>query len=366
MPNSVSTICPCATCRMANATYNNSNNANNISFQPIESNSELWNWELISIPEEEPITELNLIEEEPEHLPYYPSRHPMQTANSLADCSYGELRSIYREIVHAWNYRPRPVFHGRVNSKLFLGMEIEINTPFGGYGNSEDKIKMIECAQSVGNTVDERIIYLKEDGSIDNGFEIVTHPMSFPWIQNNFPWEVFENLSQLGAYANRSTGLHVHVSRKGFSNPSHVFRWLAFIYKNKRNIKLLARRDSSRFASFSRLEGPSFKNAAKGGHGHYYDKNGQYVEKYCSRYVAINTTNDKTFELRMFASSLNTQEIKAAVSFAHASVEYTRKLSIRDITQNDGWTWPVFTSWINERENKYPELIKEVSRLCVC
>lgn len=63
---------------------------------------------------------------------------------------------------------------------FFMGVELEID--------KGDNVR--ECASAL-KTLSERedYFYLKSDGSLDNGIEIVTHPCSLEYHENSFPWK---------------------------------------------------------------------------------------------------------------------------------------------------------------------------------
>ena len=60
-------------------------------------------------------------------------------------------------------------------------MELEIDGA-GEYGSNAKKLLRI------ANEEEERI-YCKHDGSLEEGFEIVTHPMSLSYQLQQIPWE---------------------------------------------------------------------------------------------------------------------------------------------------------------------------------
>lgn len=243
-------------------------------------------------------------------------------------------------LVQDYEYKPWPVFHG--TGPLFLGPEIEIETPhFGGW----------ECAE-MANSHLEGLGYLKNDSSISSGFEIVTHPMSYQWAMDNFPWQMLTELRRRGCHASEATGIHVHVSRTGFACASHTYRWMKFIYRNEQQVTTLARRSCPAYAAFTKDDRRAVKDYVKGAVGH--------------RYRAINTGNEDTFELRIFASSLEPEEVKAALGFAAASVEYTRTLTFQQITDAAGWTWKAFVAWLDDQPT-YAPLTRQLEALaCVC
>jgi hypothetical protein len=243
-------------------------------------------------------------------------------------------------LVNDYSYKPCPVFHG--TGPLFLGPEIEIETPYSGE---------VACAEIAGAHLGS-LGYLKTDASIDHGFEIVTHPMSYDWAIANFPWQMLTELRDLGCRTSDGTGIHVHVSRAGFSSAGHIYRWMKLIYRNERHVKIVARRSSDTWAAFTDHDRKAVKDYVKGGRG--------------ERHRAINTNNADTFELRVFASSLDPHEVQAALGFAAASVEYTRDLTVDQIANGGAWTWSAFVAWLSDQP-AYQPLSQELEALqCVC
>jgi hypothetical protein len=171
--------------------------------------------------------------------------------------------STAHHAVHDSYYTPELRFHG--DGPLFLGMEVEIKTPSRSYRDAVDT--------AVAHVRD--LAYLKEDGSISCGFELVTHPMSYGYALERFPWQLLNRLRLLGCYTDDGVGIHVHVSRAGFSSPAHAYRWLKFVYRNEESVTTLARR-SSTWAQFSPQQRSSALDYVKGGQAGY------------GRYQAIN------------------------------------------------------------------------------
>lgn len=63
-----------------------------------------------------------------------------------------------------------------------LGVELEIDGA-GKYSENADLIL------AEGNTLDEERIYIKSDGSLNDGMEIVTHLMSLEYHKNEMSWQ---------------------------------------------------------------------------------------------------------------------------------------------------------------------------------
>lgn len=239
-------------------------------------------------------------------------------------------------LIRSYSYRPYPIFHGE--GKTFLGLEVEIKTPRKG------KLAT-QATRGFGD-----LAILKHDGSISNGFEIVTHPMSYEWAKDHFPWQVFTDLAKSGAYADDDCGIHVHVSKAGFASTAHDHRWYLFVHRNADQIQSIARRTASRWAAFDPNDRANAKAIA------------EKKSRGNGRYAAINVENEATYEMRVFASSLDVAQIQAAIGLVSASVEYTRRLTSQKIIRHNGWAWSSFAEWVSEHE-EYAPLYMEMSRL---
>lgn len=257
-----------------------------------------------------------------------------------SDGAGGDLDDLFggHRLIYDYAYKPEPVFHG--TGPVWLGLELEVDV-YGGR----------RAAAEVANYHLGQLGYLKDDSSI-NGFEVVCHPMSYEWAMAHFPWRLLRDLERHGAEVHDNTGIHIHINRNGFSDPIHVFRWLKFIYRNERQVTTISRRSSGEWAEFHPSDRERAKHAAKG-------------DMLGNRHVAVNTGNPTTFELRVFASSLDTQELKAALAFAAASVEYTRHLKVPDVIHG-GWTWAAFTEWLADRDEFSPLRAEMEALGCAC
>ncbi|BDU00974.1 hypothetical protein IFM12276_40020 [Nocardia sputorum] len=253
------------------------------------------------------------------------------------DCRTG------RDHVWHYSYKPDPRFDG--DGPLFLGLELEIIVPNYRYS---------ECA-SLATEHLGRLGYLKQDSSIrPAGFELVTHPMSYRYAIDRFPWPLLEALEDLDCDTDSSVGLHVHASRDGFDSPAHIYRWMKLLYRNESAVSTIARR-RSRYAPFDRMARARAKDTAKG------PQHALGLE----RYQAINPYPRKTLELRVFASSLDVQRVQAALAFTTASIHYTRGLRIADV-RTGGWEWSRFAAWVADHPDYQPLWAEMEDLACAC
>lgn len=80
-------------------------------------------------------------------------------------------------IIHEYSYTPDLVFHGK--GLRHFGVELEIDD--GGTVNSNAQ-KLLDIANK-----DAENLYIKTDGSLDEGLELVTHPMTLEYHLNEMP-----------------------------------------------------------------------------------------------------------------------------------------------------------------------------------
>ena len=256
-------------------------------------------------------------------------------------------------LIHDYSYRPDPIFYklpSEDSNRLYFGIEIETEVRGQDYG------ERTTAAEYASRLEVERLAYLKSDGSLECGFEIVTHPMSHAYMTNvdNPLWHVLTTLKRdynMMSWGTRTCGLHVHISRNGFSGGSHQHRFLQLVYNNKEFYELLAGRSSSHWAKFDDVVDPDTgKKTFKG----KFDRHGS------DRYSAVNTNNRNTLEMRIFRGSLNPRFVKSAVNLAHASVEYTRVMSVQEVRDNALSTLK-FVEYIESKPDLYQSLNERIA-----
>ncbi len=234
-------------------------------------------------------------------------------------------------VVHDYSYRPDPIFHSTDdNSRLFFGMEIEVEA------DSYDTRR--NAAQYAYNKleVENSLAYLKNDGSLNCGFEVVTHPMTYDFFMNEAQefWDTIHALKTdygMKSWATRTCGLHIHISRSGFTNPPHLHRFLRLIYSNQDFYQAMAGRSGSSWAKFDDVM--AYDNATDKYRRTFKHKVADPTTTSTDRYSAVNTNNRATVEMRIFKGSINTTNVRGALGLAHASVEYTRTMSIQDVKE---------------------------------
>jgi hypothetical protein len=259
----------------------------------------------------------------------------------------------YRESwLNSYSYTPNLIFrrqHGEDKAKVpFYGMEIEMTSC------------LTTLERDIGHTIglDDRLLYFKADGSVD-GFEMVTHPMTSRWAEANFPWEIVELMAGAGASVQPScNGLHIHVSRSGFSDEAHLYRWLKLWYRNENDIIHVAGRNGGEWGGFHeeqrKLHMTHAKARAKERHN---PRQGQMLRGRFNgeRYSAVNLQNPNTVEVRLFAATTSAKILRTRFELVSSSVEYTRNMSSKKVMKG-GWNWDSYMLWLDEHGDTYDAL----------
>ena len=149
----------------------------------------------------------------------------------------------HNDIIHEYNYTPDLVFHGK--GLRHFGVELEIDN--GGTVNNNAQ-KLLDIANASAEN-----LYIKTDGSLDDGMELVTHPMTLEYHLSEMPWEeVLRKAQSMGylSHAAGTCGLHVHISRLAFGctyeqQEAAIARLLYFVEKFWAELLRFSRRTQS-------------------------------------------------------------------------------------------------------------------------
>jgi len=258
-------------------------------------------------------------------------------------------RSNGGNAINDYMYKPAPkfrhfnqntnesVFSRDSSNRLYEGFELELESP------REDAEKV---AQTLIDNFDEDedVFYCKHDGSLDDGFEIVSHPMTLRAHKTMDYSDMLAELKKAGCKSHDTTtcGLHVHVSRSFFTMSETVKLGL-FVYFNKSRLETFARRTETSYAKFKPVLRSDLKAA---GHS---DR----------RYEAINFENARTIEFRLFKGTLNFETFMATLEFCDAVSRFVKTVSACSIVNKNGG-FDLFKTFVNKDGNRklYKNLIQ--------
>ena len=242
-------------------------------------------------------------------------------------------------VIHEYSYTPDLVFHGK--GLRHFGVELEID---GGGTNRYNAEKMLNIANA-----DAENLYIKTDGSLDDGLDLVTHPMTLEYHLNEMPWAaVLRKAQELNhlSHAAGTCGLHVHISRLAFGctyeqQEAAIARLLYFVEKFWAELLRFSRRTQGQMNRWAARYGMKLTPTDQMCH----------AKNSCAgRYTAVNLTNSDTVEIRMFRGTLKLNTLKATLQMVNHLCEVAVSLSDSEVQD---MSWFDFLDTVHE-----PELIQ--------
>ena len=259
------------------------------------------------------------------------------------DEDYPYCESCYQQLrrggIHSYDYKPLPVFYG-VGPRYF-GVELEIDKG-GEIGSNAEQIL------AVGNR-EHDFYYCKHDGSLDDGFEIVSHPATVEYHLTQLPWKaVMAEAVSLGYRSHQACtcGLHIHISRLAFGRTAAqqeaaIARLLYFVEKHWNELLKFSRRTNRQLERWAARYG--YKDTPKEMMDHA--KSYHY-----GRYTCVNLTNEDTVEIRIFRGTLKYNTLAATIQLTDRLCDVVTCLNDKGLR---ALSWSDFIAGVTE-----PELIQ--------
>lgn len=225
------------------------------------------------------------------------------------------------------------------NNLQFHKMECEKNVQFAGFELEVEckKNDPDDCAENIISlSDDENLFKLEHDGSLNNGFEIISQPCSLKYFKQKFPLaQIVEKLTADGCVSHNTDtcGLHVHVSRKYLSMAEQIKVGL-FIGFNSDKLSRFARRDYNTYC----------KNNIMKKKGNFIGM----VEYSEDRYESVNYKNHRTIEFRLFRGTLKKETIFATLEFCFMLCDFVKTVNFNQIQSAD--SWKLFCSFIKDKK----------------
>jgi hypothetical protein len=238
---------------------------------------------------------------------------------------YHSSKRILSRIPSSFDTRKTPVL---------MGLELEMEVKSGDREeHAKDLINALVTAPS-----GDRYCAIEEDGSLHNGFELVTGWTGLDVHAKQL--QHFKNpIRGLKSHDTQTCGLHVHICKKGMSL-FHAVKMVLFINDsgNQRLVRSLARRDSSRYSQVkNKKAGYEWLKDAKNAN------NLQHLN--ADRYEALNFQNSRTIEFRMFKGTLRYETMMACLEFTYATWFFCRDTGTNQLTTEN------FLEFICKAEN---------------
>lgn len=264
---------------------------------------------------------------------------------------------IIEEYGYSHNHNDDPnfvgVFGGKPDSrKKAFGLELEVDK--NSWSCSSDPCKKMNCemARKIASLIGSGNIRFATDGSLHDGFEIITQPHSPDafWRRQSDWAKMLDLLVEWGykSHNAKTCGLHVHLSRAWFGNTEAeqslaIAKLFAFFYNRWDDIKRASRR--SDFSYCHRNEYARLEN------GEWSEGNAVLKWRECakkrhsgavcvdagsawSHAVALNNSNKNTVEIRVGRGTLNKASFFSWIDFCLALARNASKVVIADCEQH--------------------------------
>ena len=248
-------------------------------------------------------------------------------------------------VIQSYYYKPIPIFYGE--GKRFFGVELELDEG----GECDDKAGQLLNACAYKGL---KLLYIKHDGSLSDGMELVSHPMTLAFHQREMPWrDVFREAVRMGytSHQARTCGLHIHVNRTAFGDTEQeqedvIARILYFVENHWNELLRFTRRTRNQMEQWAARYGRKDDPKAVLDHA----KRNEF-----ERYKCVNLTNTETIEFRMFRGTLKWNTFLATLQMVNRICDVALYLSdqeVQDLTWTDfsaGCTEPELVQYLKER-----------------
>ena len=227
------------------------------------------------------------------------------------DSCHEELDLVIRDY-HTQKDYGDIVFYGDEERQeaIFIGYELEID--------ADHRVDREEIARELKDRFDSFFAY-EYDGSLRNGFEIISQPASLSYHLGMMPKyrDAFRYLLGCGMKSHDigTCGLHCHLDRRYFGKreDSSISKMLYLFEKFRPELMQFSRRTEEQASSWCRSRKQNYGGAA----GWIKDAvtGSKYRYNYQDRYYALNLTNAETLEVRLWRGSLNGNTFEATLRF---------------------------------------------------
>jgi hypothetical protein len=254
--------------------------------------------------------------------------------------------------IHDYGYKPPSMIRkSRKNPKLekdtlLFGVELEVENL---RKNKAIQTPRIAMAHRFLLEMGRDIWYLKTDGSLTDGIEVVSHPFSWQKFKEDKPkWEKIFTLFDKNKWgATDNCGIHIHMSKAAFTT-LHLYKFIKFIYEiNNRDFMLaIAQRSGKQCHDYCRF------------YEEDEDKMGTTAKKKENasgeRHSAVSLLYEPTAEIRIFQSTIVPLWFYKNLEFAKSLFEFSKSNTVKDMVAYK------YILYVMQNANKYQNLLQFV------
>ncbi len=226
--------------------------------------------------------------------------------------------------IRGYHCPPDLIFHPSRGLPIYFGVELETDN-YQELQESAEALSLVDPS--------EDLFYLCEDGSLGYGFEIISHPCTLKFHQEEFPWrKIIETIKDNGGKSEdtQTCALHVHFSSSFFSKKPNLYRVkLVYLFEKFR----------AEIASFGRTSSYLLDRSAKKYErtpGSVFNKTAVLkVYEYETRYSRLQAVNlqstQKTIEIRIFRGTLRVSDVIGSIELVDILARLVKVTSIKEL-----------------------------------
>lgn len=217
-----------------------------------------------------------------------------------------------------------PSSYDQRKPRVLLGLELEVEVPNDSRYDVADRL-----LDGIGKFRGFPYALCEEDGSLDDGFEMVTAYTGLDVHREQLLFFRDKGLKGARSHETSTCGLHVHICKADMST-LHGAKMILFINDeaNQKLIRSIARRDSTYGAVKNKKDDKDWIAHALEADTKKY----QLMHLNSDRYEALNFKNEKTVEFRLFKGTLKYETIMACLEFTYATWFFCRESSTKNLT----------------------------------
>lgn len=228
-------------------------------------------------------------------------------------------------VLNHYSFKPKAVVCKRTNeadTALTAGCEIEVDG---------SDTRLLEIRESVCKEIKDYTdrVYMKTDGSLNNGFEIVTHPGTLAHHMYEMPYRfIFSKCLKAGfrSHDAGTCGLHIHIGRKQLGTTdterdAAIRKVIVIVNRFWDEMVRFSRRRENQlhWASRNYIEGYRPDTVIT---DEWAERRIRTCNGHESRYVAVNCGNEATIEFRIFRGTLKRDTVIASIQLCMNICQY--------------------------------------------
>ena len=247
--------------------------------------------------------------------------------------------------IHNAYYSPRKfkMFKMPWENTLFLGTELELELNRNHSVHSKADI-MGEFLEEEKNDM----FYFKDDASLNNGIEFVSHPFTLQYLHHEGKMEkFFKKLKKEEFQAKDNCGIHIHLSKKFFTS-EELQKLRIFFSVNRVEIMKFSKKTAKSIYDYSKYEMFSMKDFLRAPKTVTQDH----------RYALNLTTHlSSTIEIRVFRATLDYKKFLSILQFCDAIGNFVKEINIVAIADYKK-SWKLFLGWCKTAKT-YKQFLKD-------